>query len=509
VKTILIGSPIKQKSAILSLFLDSLRQLSSSALQVDFYFVDDNHDLASSELLWQFKNEYPNTIIVPANSVDEYRCDDYTHYWTKSLVWKVAAYKNAIIQHSKLNNYDYLFLIDSDILLQPNTINHLVEQKKDIISEIFWTKFKPDSISTPQVWLYDEFTQYEYSEKNVTNGEDRLKGVIEFYKQLVIPGIYRVGGLGACTLISQKAIQSGISFSQIYNLTFAGEDRHFCIRAVALGFELFVDTHYPAFHIYREQDIKKGTEFNKYYSIKENSSKISSRPKITLSMVVKNEVNRYLQLALEKHKYLIDEAVIIDDGSTDQTVSMIENILSHIPVKIVRNEISKFSTESLLRKQQWEETINTNPEWILNLDADEVFENDTTDLIQLINQHPHTDTICFRLYDFWNETKYREDQYWNSHSVFRPFLHRYNPNNTYTWTSLPQHCHRFPREVYKMQYVYSTLRIKHLGWSKKEDRIAKYARYQDLDPEAKYGVKGQYDSILDESPNLVDWIENA
>src|SRR5690606_16569030 len=40
------------------------------------------------------------------------------------------------------------------------------------------------------------------------------------------------------------------------NISFWGEDRHFCIRAQALGFDLFVDTNYPAFHIYREDDLQ-------------------------------------------------------------------------------------------------------------------------------------------------------------------------------------------------------------------------------------------------------------
>ncbi|RBN36101.1 glycosyl transferase, partial [Priestia megaterium] len=64
-----------------------------------------------------------------------------------------------------------------------------------------------------------------------------------------------------CTLISQKALQKGINFSKISNLTFWGEDRHFCIRAAALGLSLYVDTHYPAYHIYRDTDIKGGQEF--------------------------------------------------------------------------------------------------------------------------------------------------------------------------------------------------------------------------------------------------------
>jgi len=79
--------------------------------------------------------------------------------------------------------------------------------------------------------------------------------------QLKVPGVYTVGGLGACTLISKRAIQAGVNFKEIYNISFMGEDRHFCIRAVALGFELFVDTHYPAFHIYRLSDLDGLAEF--------------------------------------------------------------------------------------------------------------------------------------------------------------------------------------------------------------------------------------------------------
>ena len=59
----------------------------------------------------------------------------------------------------------------------------------------------------------------------------------------------------------------------------------------------------------------------------------------------------------------------------------------------------------------------------------------------------------------WNETHYREDEYWNAHSVYRPFLMRYQPNK----------------------------------------------RYQLLDPDAIYGIREQYDSILDTNPNLIKW----
>ena len=39
-------------------------------------------------------------------------------------------------------------------------------------------------------------------------------------------------------------------------------------------------------------------------------------------------------------------------------------------------------TEVELRKKQWSETIKTNPDWILNLDADEILEDGFWDNVQ-------------------------------------------------------------------------------------------------------------------------------
>lgn len=80
------------------------------------------------------------------------------------------------------------------------------------------------------------------------------------------PGIYEVGGLGACTLISSSALSSGISYDRVHNISYWGEDRHFCIRAAALGLPLFVDTHFPALHLYRDSDLDLVAEFIRHTS---------------------------------------------------------------------------------------------------------------------------------------------------------------------------------------------------------------------------------------------------
>lgn len=507
---VLVGSPVYQKPEILSLFLESLKNLSRHTVSIDYMFVDDNVDESSSQLLTEFKREESAVINIPGKEQGAYLCDDESHHWNDNLMLKVANYKNSIINYAIENNYDYLFFVDSDLVLHPNLIEHLKNANKDIVSEIFWSQWHKDRPFEPNVWLFDEYDLVpkmlgeELSEKEMEIRQSR------FLSRLRIPGLYEVGGLGACTLIRRDALVKGANFKPIRNLTIHGEDRFFCIRAAVLGIDLFVDTHYPAYHIYRNQDLEGVQDYIKGYKsdiefvrqYKEHGNKI------TLSMIVKNEGKRYLNRVLHSLRGHIDAAVIIDDGSTDNTVEICKKNLHGIPLHIIQNKESLFACETELRKKQWSETVKTNPDWILNLDADEILEEGFWGNAQeLINKGDY-DFYCFRLYDMWNKTHYREDKYWNAHSVYRPFLMRYQPNFNYVWNEAPQHCGRFPVNTFSFPKATSEFRLKHFGWALLEDRAEKYKRYKLLDPNAIYGIKEQYDSIMDTNPNLVEWDVN-
>lgn len=225
-------------------------------------------------------------------------------------------------------------------------------------------------------------------------------------------------------------------------------------------------------------------------------------------MIMKNEANRKLRECLEEVCHYIDEAVIIDDGSTDNSVAIAHEILKDIPHRIIQNTESKFHKEYTLRQQQWDETIKMNPEWILNIDADQIFEVKMRDEIhKLINQN-EIDVWLFRLYDLWDENHYREDSMWCAHVAWNwCSLVHYRPGLMYSWKETPQHCGSFPKNIYELPIGRSTIRLKHYGWANKEDREEKYKRYMKLDPGAKYGWQAQYDSILDPNPHLVEWKE--
>jgi GT2 family glycosyltransferase len=500
-KKILIGSPIHQKPAILKEFLSSLTKVHKNSFDVDYFFIDDNKDEESSNIISTFFENNKNTTIIKGNNVDsEYITNEITHYWKDENIWKVADYKNMILKNGLDNNYDYVFLIDSDIVMNPNTIETLLESNKDIISEIFWTRWQPDAEEMPQVWMFDKYDFYDTTKNLTTTQKNELRQ--EFLNKLRIPNVYKVGGLGACTLISKKAINIGVNFNKINNITLWGEDRHFCIRAEAIGLELWVDTHYPAYHIYRESMLQGVSDFFKI-----NEKSVNKSTKLVVGMCIYNEAENYLEKSLFDIKQYADHIVIINDGSTDNSVEICEKILNGTSFEIINNGKSKFNNEIELREQLWNAIIDNNPDWIMILDADEIFEDKFKHNVKELLSVDNVNMYKFRLYDFWDEIHYRSDNLWCAHHTFRTFLLKYNKNYKYEWLKTKQHCGRFPNNLHSLGEVCSDLRLKHYGWVNHKLRIKKFARYMTLDPNGKFGSLEQYKSILDKNPNLLRWTQ--
>lgn len=520
-KRVLIASPVRQKPAILKEFLDSLARLKTTGLMAEYAFIDDNEE--DSGLLRAFAAGREGVRIFPGGEVRQaYRCDENTHHWREDLIWRVAGYKNYFLQLAREEGFDYLFLIDSDLVLHPQTLVHLAGLEKDIVSEVYWTRWEPNLPPLPQVWVGDQYRLHPMDRGEVLDEKEVARRQHEFLEMLRRPGTYKVGGLGACTLISRQALLRGVSFSEIYNLGLIGEDRHFCVRAAALGLELYADTHHPPYHIYRESELAGLAEYKRRNFPGEEKTDFggggeailrAEQPParrgstITLAMLVRNEAGRYLKRVLEHAAQYIDRAVILDDASEDETVEVCRKTLQDIPLTLVSNREPAFANEIVLRKQLWELAAGTNPDWLLILDADEIFEDRAAKELRLLAADPEVDVYYFRLYDMWDENHYREDEYWRAHHSYRPFLVRYLPGFPYRWRETPLHCGRFPLNVTELRGKTSQLRIKHLGWLKPADRLAKYYRYKKLDPAGQYGIMGQYLSILDPRPNLVEWRE--
>ena len=247
---VLIASPVKQSPPVLEAFLHGLGRLRLGiAAQAEILLVDDNDDAQSARLLRRFAEPGPAGMEVrvttppsdaPQSTRVAYRRSLAGHFWNRGAVSRIGAIRQDILEYARLGEYDALLMIDSDLVLRPETLEVLLATGKDIVAEVFWTAWSPGAPPGPNVWDTDEAVV--------------SPATIDMLGQ---PGLYRVGGLGACTCIRRRALATPIGYAPLYNVSWWGEDRHFCIRAVALGFELWADTHCPPLHLYRDSDVAR------------------------------------------------------------------------------------------------------------------------------------------------------------------------------------------------------------------------------------------------------------
>lgn len=223
-------------------------------------------------------------------------------------------------------------------------------------------------------------------------------------------------------------------------------------------------------------------------------------------LLCNNEENRWLKQYLEQMKMLCDELVVIDDKSTDNTVKMCKEYTKHI---YYSDDMSFEVNESYLRERLFNlcaELCNDN-DLIIILDADEMLTNLEKLRSVLLTMNNNVRSFGLRLYDMWNDTQYRDDQYWSAHKGYRYICHRYNKEISYTWNRNKLHCGSWPTETYIFPLCVlddnEKVYIKHMGWSTEQDRKNKYDRYMKLDGKGEFGILEQYESILDPNPNLV------
>lgn len=222
-------------------------------------------------------------------------------------------------------------------------------------------------------------------------------------------------------------------------------------------------------------------------------------------LLVRNECDRWLTDYVEQMQYLCDTVTVLDDASTDGTVKQ----LKCSGFDVHTSEESLWGINELEQRQKlWELTTNKvergEDNLILCLDADELFVNAHLPFVlyALKTLPKSVDAVGFKLHDMWSNTHYRQDQYWQAHFHYWPMAVRYDENRKYEWLNKPLHCGRFPANA-AAQMIPTQIPLLHMGWSREQDRIAKYNRYMEIDPLGKNGVLEQYKSILDPKPSLI------
>lgn len=223
-KKVLIAAPLRQKPEIFREYQKGLDGLIiPDGVSVDRFFVVNDCD----EVIPEIRDaEYT---VNNSKNVTIY----HNHMWTGDLVNRMGEMRNQTIRKALEGGYDYLLSVDTDLVLEEHTLQVLLETGKDIVAGLFWTN------GWSNAWMYDQAQGYDPTWER--------------------PGLYRVGGTGALILISRKVMEAGVDYTNIPCLRKAvfGEDRHFCIRAMCHGFEIWADSHCLPVHLYTDDHYRR------------------------------------------------------------------------------------------------------------------------------------------------------------------------------------------------------------------------------------------------------------
>jgi len=179
--------------------------------------------------------------------------------------------------------------------------------------------------------------------------------------------------------------------------------------------------------------------------------------KLVAMLRVKNQILT-IHDCLSKLSELVDEIVIVDNGSTDGTLTAYKK---YPKIVVVKKTSGYHEGRDKILAHKLAKT--RHPDWILWIDADEIFEDSVTrNQLNQYMSNPGLEKVEFRMFNFWRcKTHYRVDGIWRRYTAF-PQRHMWkNISNAY-FRNLKLHNGGIMGIMGK--HTISHIRLKHFGY---------------------------------------------
>lgn len=203
---------------------------------------------------------------------------------------------------------------------------------------------------------------------------------------------------------------------------------------------------------------------------------------------------KYLERTLKEFKRLCDDTIIATNNADEQTIKTIESYgFKHYPDNREWGIAQPDIKTSLLGRAG-----ELNPDWIIALDADEVFAPDFTR--QEAERLAGTGEIA---YYFLVVNLYNDEEHFAHGTGIQRFwnirYYKYLPEHGLQFLRKSLHCGLAPPIAYKYGW-HAPYYLLHYGLMLPEDRQRKQERYQKYDPTKKFKAGAYYDELGMELP---------
>lgn len=231
---VLIGCPVHNRDWILKEYLEAVRALDYPKKYIHLEFIvndsQDNTLAMLEEFEWLHKKDYASIFIREINFEEGRRDRRYAKVRQRSHVF-LKQLRRLMLMDFLNGDCKYFFAVDSDILITPDSLMHLMTHDKDAVAGLVLNG-----------WLKrNDFNFLFYHHKQFKRD-----------KKFKIPAkLFEVGLTGAAILLSRKAAEVILADQQVSVDDF---DRVMAFNLKDAGIPMYVDGALKFEHKMRAQD---------------------------------------------------------------------------------------------------------------------------------------------------------------------------------------------------------------------------------------------------------------
>jgi glycosyltransferase involved in cell wall biosynthesis len=218
--------------------------------------------------------------------------------------------------------------------------------------------------------------------------------------------------------------------------------------------------------------------------------------KLVLMLRIKDGIF-FLKEWLERYESLVDEIVVLDNGSTDGTVEMLE---AHPKVVDIVHTVGY--NEGRDKNIMYDHVRMRNPDWCLWLDVDEIFEPSLTrSVLDKMMRSKLVDRYAFRRFHFIDRENFAASNYWLNYSAGHDrILWREKPSGYFANLLIDS---PNVKGINGLK-AYTNFRIKHMGYINKALVDKKAEIYKNV----LTGDQGIIDTMYLSGEKSMKWIDD-
>jgi len=276
--------PVKAFAERAEAFFNALIRLEYPKESLHIIFLDDFADTASKRALEYFQTDeriktYASIEVIPGI---DFWGDNTTSRDAALFGDKIAFYghlsriRQRLLDRARELKVDAALCIDSDVLIAPQLLNHLIAQQKDIVGSIIpVTESNDNGI---QEFIYSR----PINAMNLNNNSDNDYHHWTHYSPNCCTLVHMTG---AVYLLSKQILNSSVSYPELAH--YQGEDLGFCAALRKAGFTIWLDSTPLCIHIMSLSRLPKAIADYQMAWSKESINEFTE--KISTSVFVSNK----------------------------------------------------------------------------------------------------------------------------------------------------------------------------------------------------------------------------